>query len=87
MFCISDHYFLCGFMVDEIIFRYDKRISDTVVDDVELNWDKYATFDKICPSKQITLFMAQQSLNYDLVRVQNGIKGIGFESKIITDGD
>ena len=56
------------------------------MDDVELNWDKYATFDKICPGKQITLFIAQQSLNYDLVRVQNGIKGIGFESKIIADG-
>ena len=57
------------------------------MEDVELNWDKYTTFDKICPNKQITLFIVQQYLDCDLVRVQNGIKGIGFESKIIADGD
>ena len=73
--------------MDEIIIKYDKRISDTVMEDVSLNWGKYTTFDKICPSKQTTLFIAQQSVNYDLVRVQNGIREMGFESKIITDGD
>ena len=58
-----------------------------VMEDLELNWNKYTTFDKIHPSKQTTLFIVPQSLNHDLVRVQNGIKRIGLKSKIITDVD
>ena len=57
------------------------------MEDVELNWDKYSTFDKIHTSKQVTLFITKQSSNYDLDRIQNGIKVMGFESKIITGGD
>ena len=57
------------------------------MEDTELNWDAYPTFDKIHTGKQVTLFIAEQSLNYDLDRVQNEIKAMGFESKIIAGGD
>ena len=57
------------------------------MEDIELNWDAYPTFDTIHTSKQVTLFIAEQSLNYDLDRVQNGIKAMGFESEITAGED
>lgn len=57
------------------------------MEDVELNWDAYPTFDKIHTSKQVTLFIAEQSLDYDLDRIQNEINEMAFESEIITNED